>query len=438
MVDHFVIAYLISILIAESSNRACLDIDDGGWQLVRYVPSGNTFHPATDDLFGKDVYGDPNDMSAAWSVAYDNIDFDQFLFAVGDCDKWLIAEADVVLDDYWEGAQRRIYKSSLHDYTYTAEWLKRKNCCKEDPWISLYDHGLAKPNKDVLYGEKSYIFKFGEDPYHNGASVYIRKWESKCLGIDNGGWQLVRYVPTGNAFHPATDKLYGKDAYGDPRDMSKAWSVAYDTINFNQFLFSFGDCEKWLIAEADVVLDDNWGYAQRKIHKSSLYSYSYTAGWYKRPGAYEDPWISLYDHSLAKPNKDVLYGENSFVFKFGNDPYHNGASVYIRKAKRNGFGMLKSNFLRSDEDNDGCLSFEEAAFDIADTNKDRELTSSEYALAIANGFLAKTSVGENRMTDYNRIDKDHDDVLTYKEILFDVADSDKDGKISVDELYGAR
>lgn len=130
----------------------------------------------------------------------------------------------------------------------------------------------------------------------------------------------------------------------------------------------------------------------------------------------------------------MLYGENSNVCKYGNDPYHNGASVYIRLANRNGFATLKSNFIRSDKDHDGCLTLEEAAFDSADTNRDGELTSLEYVIAIANGILAKTSIGESKMTDFNRIDKDHDDVLTYKEIVIDIADIDKDGRISVDEV----
>ena len=32
-------------------------IDGGGWTLVRHVPAGNTWHKATDQLRGTDVYG---------------------------------------------------------------------------------------------------------------------------------------------------------------------------------------------------------------------------------------------------------------------------------------------------------------------------------------------------------------------------------------------
>jgi len=261
-------------------------------------------------------------------------------------------------------------------------------------------------------------------------SVIAEQSQSGCLNIDRGGWRLVRYVPSGNAFHPATDGLFGSDVYGNPSDMSKPWSIRYETRNFDQFLFAFGDCEKWLIAEADVVLADDWDYAQRNIYKSSLHDYGYTAGWFKRTTNNEDPWISLYDHNAAKPNKDVLYGENSYVFKYGDTPYHNGASVYIRLVNSN----LISYFDRTDKDENGCLSFQEIAFDTADTDKDGELTSSEYVSAIADGTLGWSSVGEDGMTMFKRIDKDKNGVLTYKELAFDIVDSNNDGRISIEEF----
>jgi len=271
-------------------------------------------------------------------------------------------------------------------------------------------------------------------------SVFIAKnTEDGCLPIDGGGWKLVRYVPTGNTFHPATDNLAGTDVYGNPRDMSKAWSVSFSTTNRNrlQFLFAFGNCDKWLIADADVVLDDAWGYAQRSIYKSSRFDYRYTAGWYKRSGGFkEDPWISLEDHSVSKPLKDLLYGEDSYVFYFGGN-YHNGASVYIRRKKWK-ILSLQSDFRRSDKDQDKCLNFDEISFDVADTNKDGELTSSEYDSAIAEGLLWDTLSGEDKITEFDSIDSDQDGMLTYDEIAFSITDTNKDGIISVEELSLAR
>jgi len=266
-------------------------------------------------------------------------------------------------------------------------------------------------------------------------SVFIaKKTENRCLPIDDGGWKLVRYMPSGNTFHPANDNLAGTDVYGNPIDMSKAWSVSFSTRNRNrlQFLFAFGNCDKWLIADADVVLADNWSYAQRSIYKSSRFDYSYTAGWLKRTNVKEDPWISLEDHSVSKPLKDVLYGEDSHVFDFGGK-YHNGASVYIRRKKWK-ILSLQSDFHRRDKDQDKCLNFDEISFDVADTNKDGELTSSEYNSAIADGLLWDTLSGEDQITEFDRIDSDQDGMLTYDEISFRITDTNKDGIISVEEL----
>lgn len=265
-------------------------------------------------------------------------------------------------------------------------------------------------------------------------SVIAEQANSKCLNIDHGGWERVRYVPSGNVFHPATDNLVGSDVYGNPNIMSKPWSIKYETRSFDQFLFAFGDCDKWLIAEAHVVLDDYWDYAQRKIYKSSLHDYTYTAGWSKRRNNPEDPWISLYDHVAATRNRDVLYGENSKGWNLDDEPYHNGASVYIRLVNSN----LITYFERTDRDEDDCLNFQEIAFDTADTDKNGELTSSEYFSAIGDGTLERTSTEKDWINNFKRIDRNENGVLTYKEYAFDIADKDNDGMISMEEYFETR
>jgi hypothetical protein len=59
---------------------------DTDWKLVRHVPAGNTWHPATDQLRGTDQYGDPN-TDQAFSIRFDDDTFTNFLFATGDCEK---------------------------------------------------------------------------------------------------------------------------------------------------------------------------------------------------------------------------------------------------------------------------------------------------------------------------------------------------------------
>ena len=42
------------------------------WKLVRSVPEGTTWHPATDGLQGSDVYGDETDLTQTFSKKYDD------------------------------------------------------------------------------------------------------------------------------------------------------------------------------------------------------------------------------------------------------------------------------------------------------------------------------------------------------------------------------
>ena len=50
------------------------------WKLVRHVPQGTTWHLATDQLTGTDVYGDPNDMSQAFSIDWSNEEYTEVCY----------------------------------------------------------------------------------------------------------------------------------------------------------------------------------------------------------------------------------------------------------------------------------------------------------------------------------------------------------------------
>merc|ERR1740139_1616842 len=102
--------------------------------------------------------------------------------------------------------------------------------------------------------------------------------------------------------------------------------------NYNEFLFSTGDKEKWLVAPKSSVM--GW-YANedRTITRSSINPETYSVKWYRREDALEDPWISLTDHASAVSEGNILYGENSFGGLHAENvlPQHDGADVYIRK-----------------------------------------------------------------------------------------------------------
>jgi hypothetical protein len=195
--------------------------DNGGWQLVRRVKAGPTWHPATDHLAGTDTYGtynaDPT-ADATFSIAFDTIDFDQFMFATGDGEKWLIATKDAVVGTGPYGLTNRpILKSSDSCAPYSAQWLHRD--WPEDPWISLTDHIAASSTQNILYGGDNYGPGHPHADVlsvHNGANVFIRKAPASTPGCDEdiiqsiavGGNLMLVGDSNGNGF------LYSRPAGG--------------------------------------------------------------------------------------------------------------------------------------------------------------------------------------------------------------------------------
>ena len=151
------------------------------WELVRRVKAGNSWHPATDQLRGTDVYGtfvNDSSVDSTFSIAYDLDQVQDFLFITGDKEKWLIASKFSVMNDgsWYQNEARDIKKSSISTTPYQAKWYRRSGH-KEDPWISLTDHGGAIGAGDILYGENRFGGGHARNilPLHNGANVYIRK-----------------------------------------------------------------------------------------------------------------------------------------------------------------------------------------------------------------------------------------------------------------------
>jgi hypothetical protein len=161
------------------------DIDGGGWQLVRRVKAGLTWHPATDQCHGSSVYGtfvnDPV-SDTTFSKQYDNINYNQFLFSTGDGAKWLVATKDAVfgggssgLSEWYGNQQRPILMASDNASPHTAAWYLR-NGSPEDPWVSLTDHGSAIGQGNIIYGENNFASTHASAilPHHQGANVFIR------------------------------------------------------------------------------------------------------------------------------------------------------------------------------------------------------------------------------------------------------------------------
>jgi len=320
----------------------------GGWNLVRRVKAGYTWHPANDQLQGTSVYGtfvnDPT-ADATFSVAYDAARVSEFLFATGDGSKWLVAHKDSVLDWYVDG-DRSITASSRNANPHTAKWYRRGGVW-EDPWISLIDHGFAVGSGDILYGGGSFGSAHAANvlPQRNGANVFVR-YRSFPEDILGGGWNLVRRVKAGYTWHPANDQLQGTSVYGtfvnDPT-ADATFSKAYDVNSVAEFLFATGDGTKWLVASKNSVMGPQYYENQdRSIIASSRNIGPHTAKWYRRAGVWEDPWVSLTDHHSAIGSGDILYGGGSY----GNDhaatvlPHRNGANVFVRYVASGATGRL--------------------------------------------------------------------------------------------------
>merc|ERR1711988_1373993 len=214
---------------------------------------GNHWYPATDQLRGTDVYGQKG--SHSWSINFNSAvpGYNEFLFATGDCKKWLVAKKSSVMG-WYSNSHRTIQASSTNSRPYSARWYRRSGN-KEDPWISLNDHGPAIGQGNIVYGEN----RFGSTharavlPKHKGADVYIRKKGPKpaapCKSLHGGGWVQVRHIGAGNHWYPATDQLRGTDVYGQKG--SHSWSINFNSAvpGYNEFLFATGDCKKWLVAK---------------------------------------------------------------------------------------------------------------------------------------------------------------------------------------------
>lgn len=172
----------------EPSDRMLeIDPEGGRWTLVRHAPAvdsllkESSWHLAMDRLAGSDAYADGDERTPTtydspyhWSKKFDDIPFDEFLFATGDGKMWLIAKKESVIGEYYEASPREVVKSSLYpNGPSQVKWANRE---KEegDPMVTLTDVDDAGRTGGVLYrGSRTLASRWLK--IHGGANVYIRK-----------------------------------------------------------------------------------------------------------------------------------------------------------------------------------------------------------------------------------------------------------------------
>ena len=162
------------------------------------------------------------------------------------------------------------------------------------------------------------------------------------------GWQLVRRVAPGTAWHPATDRLEGTEVYGawpssNAQTADATFSISFSDASFTHFLFATGDEQVWLVCTKEAAVG---GYyvGERPVLMSSDSSTPYSAVWLNREANTwdarpdylfdEDPWISVTDHGPAIAGGKIVYGGDGSASTHAATilPIHNGANVWIRQA----------------------------------------------------------------------------------------------------------
>ena len=98
--------YPLFLLIAQNCG-----MPEEGWSLVRHAPDdGTTWHPATDQLAGTHIYGNPKSGSfnhgGYWSVNFEEAvpNYDEILMATGDCSSWIVMKKEELVGSYYENA----------------------------------------------------------------------------------------------------------------------------------------------------------------------------------------------------------------------------------------------------------------------------------------------------------------------------------------------
>jgi hypothetical protein len=172
---------------------------------------------------------------------------------------------------------------------------------------------------------------------HGGIDVYgCANEEDQCAKVDGGGWQLVRHAGSSeDSWPPWDDDLAGTNSYNAPTDTNKykqltSWTIPWQSHKVRHFLFAFGDCSKWVIAEPAQVYGEKYNAtSSRWALKSQASATPFQVKWTYRTGASQDPIIKVSDSDTYN-----IYAEGNYSIysdDIANMNEHKGANVYIRQ-----------------------------------------------------------------------------------------------------------
>merc|ERR1712003_481320 len=130
-------------------------------------------------------------------------------------------------------------------------------------------------------------------------------------GYSNFEWTLVRRV-VGEAWHPADDELAGTEAYGEPvcSTCDGTFSIPFNDMDYTHFYFESGDSEIWLVTTVDSVIGEYYADSPRPLIASSKQCDAYTANWFHRSNAPEDPWVTV-ENFYPTHSSQAVYAESN-------------------------------------------------------------------------------------------------------------------------------
>ena len=145
------------------------------------------------------------------------------------------------------------------------------------------------------------------------------------------GFQLVRRVRGYDRWHTATDKLAGTSVYGvftEDVESDSSFSRKYDHLDFDQFMFAFGDFSKWVILTKEQIGGPAFGgYMYVGEYRDVVASSSgKNVAQQMQRNQPSDPWISVDRHT----GTDIVYGEGGDGHHQVTKQQHKGANVFIR------------------------------------------------------------------------------------------------------------
>ena len=139
----------------------------------------------------------------------------------------------------------------------------------------------------------------------NDLTKYTEYLAQQKTGV--GGWRIVRFLPPnlgrwyqGNYINTTTFNI---PAIGTSYNYTNEWAVPFGT--FDEMFFGTFNMTYWLRCLKTSVLG-SYTNSARSIISSSFSSTPYSANWYNRSSAAEDPLISIQNYGTQ-----VVYAENS-------------------------------------------------------------------------------------------------------------------------------